>query len=67
MKRDLEVACSEREHAALAQREAEGNLRNIKKEMEAQELVRFKERTVRLLCSTCMILHIRVFYVTFKE
>ena len=39
-KRDVEVSRAQREEAMAARREAETALRNAKKEIEAQELVR---------------------------
>ena len=45
MKRDLEFARSEKEEAVLMRREAEASLRDNKKEMEAQELVRRQTMT----------------------
>ena len=42
VKHDVEVSQSEREEEILARREAEATLRNTRKEMEAQELVRDK-------------------------
>ena len=40
MKRDVELSRSQREEEVVARKEVEATLRNTRKEMEAQELVR---------------------------
>lgn len=48
MKRDLEISQSQKEEAVIARQEIEVILRNTKKEMEVQELVRL---TVYVYCT----------------
>lgn len=40
MKHDVELSRSQREEEVVARKEVEASLRNTRKEMEAQELVR---------------------------
>lgn len=55
VKRDLEIAQSQKEEAVMARQEIEVILRNTKKEMEVQDLVRLTVQP-----STCVCMYINI-------
>lgn len=61
MKRDVEVLQSQKEEAVMARQEAEVVLRNTKKEMEVQELVRLAVSVQPTSpCSVHLYIHVHI-------